>query len=225
MLWRLLSLFNCTAEWSSAHSRCSVRAARVVEQMKPPWGWHSVCCSAVKMLSQLRLRKIFQFSYILYIFFLSFDGTITDNIFIVQIDEQDDGEQFKSGFHWDMKSNDVAATPNRQPLVNEVRGELWMGLVTEERMTYYANEMYSHYCFQTKSIRVSFIQFVIPTVYRRPSSTGSSITSTISAPVQSHLLLPSNYCVFVTENSHRLETKAARPSFDTSLSFTPSFLH
>ncbi|ELK04946.1 Nebulin-related-anchoring protein [Pteropus alecto] len=35
------------------------------------------------------------------------------------IDEQDDGEQFKSGFHWDMKSNDVAATPNRQPLVNE----------------------------------------------------------------------------------------------------------
>ncbi|XP_016001836.2 nebulin-related-anchoring protein isoform X6 [Rousettus aegyptiacus] len=32
------------------------------------------------------------------------------------IDEQDDGEQFKSGFHWDMKSNDVAAT---QPLVNE----------------------------------------------------------------------------------------------------------
>lgn len=50
-----------------------------------------------------------------------FDGTITDNTFIVQIDEQDDGEQFKSGFHWDMKSNDVAAT---QPLVNEVRGGL-----------------------------------------------------------------------------------------------------
>ena len=73
------------------------------------------------MLLQLRLRKTFQFSYVLFIFFLFFDGTITDNIFIVQIDEQDDGEQFKTGFHWD---NGVAAAPNRQPLVNEVRGEL-----------------------------------------------------------------------------------------------------
>ncbi|XP_023402464.2 nebulin-related-anchoring protein isoform X1 [Loxodonta africana] len=34
------------------------------------------------------------------------------------MDEQD-GERFKSFFHWDMKSKDGAAAPNRQPLVNE----------------------------------------------------------------------------------------------------------
>ncbi|XP_073650059.1 nebulin-related-anchoring protein isoform X2 [Tursiops truncatus] len=35
------------------------------------------------------------------------------------IDDQDDGKRFKSFFHWDMKSKDGAAAPNRQPLVDE----------------------------------------------------------------------------------------------------------
>ncbi|XP_062958086.1 nebulin-related-anchoring protein isoform X6 [Cynocephalus volans] len=35
------------------------------------------------------------------------------------IDEEDDSEQFKSVFHWDMKSKDGAGAPDRQPLVNE----------------------------------------------------------------------------------------------------------
>ncbi|XP_072596179.1 nebulin-related-anchoring protein isoform X3 [Vulpes vulpes] len=35
------------------------------------------------------------------------------------IDEQDEGERFKSVFHWDMKSRDGTAAPNRQPLMNE----------------------------------------------------------------------------------------------------------
>uniref|UniRef100_A0A8C0WNF1 Nebulin-related-anchoring protein n=1 Tax=Castor canadensis TaxID=51338 RepID=A0A8C0WNF1_CASCN len=35
------------------------------------------------------------------------------------INDQEDGEQFKSVFHWDMKSKDGAGAPNRQPLVNE----------------------------------------------------------------------------------------------------------
>lgn len=52
------------------------------------------------------------------------DGNITDNIFIVQIDGQEDGERFTSVFQWDMKSKDEAAAPNRQPLVDEVRREL-----------------------------------------------------------------------------------------------------
>ncbi|XP_057590930.1 nebulin-related-anchoring protein isoform X5 [Hippopotamus amphibius kiboko] len=33
--------------------------------------------------------------------------------------DRDDGERFKSVFHWDMKSKDGAAAPNRQPLVDE----------------------------------------------------------------------------------------------------------
>ncbi|XP_036754800.2 nebulin-related-anchoring protein isoform X1 [Manis pentadactyla] len=33
--------------------------------------------------------------------------------------DQDDGERFKSVFHWDMKSKDGAAVPNGQPLGNE----------------------------------------------------------------------------------------------------------
>lgn len=35
--------------------------------------------------------------------------------------DQDDGERFKSVFHWDMKSKDGAAVLNGQPLGNEVR--------------------------------------------------------------------------------------------------------
>uniref|UniRef100_A0A2K6L1M7 Nebulin-related-anchoring protein n=1 Tax=Rhinopithecus bieti TaxID=61621 RepID=A0A2K6L1M7_RHIBE len=35
------------------------------------------------------------------------------------IHDQEDGEQFKSVFHWDMKSKDKESTPNRQPLANE----------------------------------------------------------------------------------------------------------
>ncbi|XP_007939799.1 nebulin-related-anchoring protein [Orycteropus afer afer] len=38
---------------------------------------------------------------------------------ISEMDEQEDGERFKSVFHWDMKSKDGEAAPNRQPLVNE----------------------------------------------------------------------------------------------------------
>ncbi|XP_028336892.1 nebulin-related-anchoring protein isoform X6 [Physeter macrocephalus] len=38
---------------------------------------------------------------------------------ICGIDDQDDGKRFKSVFHWDMKSKDGAAAPNRQPLVDE----------------------------------------------------------------------------------------------------------
>ncbi|XP_022424413.1 nebulin-related-anchoring protein [Delphinapterus leucas] len=38
---------------------------------------------------------------------------------ICGIDDQDDGKRFKSFFHWDMKSKDGAAAPNRQPLVDE----------------------------------------------------------------------------------------------------------
>ncbi|KAM9702097.1 nebulin-related-anchoring protein isoform 9-T9 [Dama dama] len=38
---------------------------------------------------------------------------------ICGIDGQEDGERFKSVFHWDMKSKDEAAAPNRQPLVDE----------------------------------------------------------------------------------------------------------
>ncbi|XP_039093588.1 nebulin-related-anchoring protein isoform X3 [Hyaena hyaena] len=41
------------------------------------------------------------------------------------IDDQDDSERFKSVFHWDMKSKDGAAAPDRQPLMNE-RG-YWTG--------------------------------------------------------------------------------------------------
>ncbi|KAK2099022.1 hypothetical protein P7K49_024473 [Saguinus oedipus] len=37
------------------------------------------------------------------------------------IHDQEDGEQFKSVFHWDMKSKDKEGAPNRQPLVNESR--------------------------------------------------------------------------------------------------------
>lgn len=58
------------------------------------------------------------------IFFLFSDGNITDDIFLVQIHDQEDGEQFKSVFHWDMKSKDKEGAPNRQPLANEVR-EKW----------------------------------------------------------------------------------------------------
>ncbi|XP_032137564.1 nebulin-related-anchoring protein isoform X9 [Sapajus apella] len=35
------------------------------------------------------------------------------------IHDQEDGEQFKSVFHWDVKSKDKEGAPNRQPLVNE----------------------------------------------------------------------------------------------------------
>nr|XP_055104745.1 nebulin-related-anchoring protein isoform X3 [Symphalangus syndactylus] len=35
------------------------------------------------------------------------------------IHDQEDGEQFKSAFHWDMKSKDKEGAPNRQPLANE----------------------------------------------------------------------------------------------------------
>ncbi|XP_045147414.1 nebulin-related-anchoring protein isoform X1 [Echinops telfairi] len=38
---------------------------------------------------------------------------------ITGADEQEDGERFKSVFHWDPNSKDGAAAPNRQPLVNE----------------------------------------------------------------------------------------------------------
>nr|XP_021532614.1 nebulin-related-anchoring protein isoform X8 [Aotus nancymaae] len=38
---------------------------------------------------------------------------------ISRIHDQEDGEQFKSVFHWDMKSKDKEGAPNRQPLVNE----------------------------------------------------------------------------------------------------------
>eukprot|EP00069_Balaena_mysticetus_P021133 bmy_03047T0 len=38
---------------------------------------------------------------------------------ICGIDDQDDGKRFKSVFHWDVKSKDGAAAPNRQPLVDE----------------------------------------------------------------------------------------------------------
>lgn len=85
------------------------------------------CCSDAL---PWRLRKIFQFSYISFIFFPFSDGNITDSIFVVQIDEQDNGEHFKSGFHWDnMESKDGVTAPNRQPLVNEVRRgyqRIWM---------------------------------------------------------------------------------------------------
>ncbi|XP_046509448.1 nebulin-related-anchoring protein isoform X4 [Equus quagga] len=43
---------------------------------------------------------------------------------ICGIDDQDNGKQFKSVFHWDMKAKDGAATPNRQ-LVNETA--YWTG--------------------------------------------------------------------------------------------------
>lgn len=52
-------------------------------------------------------------------FFFS-DGNITDNVCLVQVDDQDHGERFKSVFHWDMKSKDGAAAPSSQPL-DEVR--------------------------------------------------------------------------------------------------------
>uniref|UniRef100_A0A8C6R692 Nebulin-related-anchoring protein n=1 Tax=Nannospalax galili TaxID=1026970 RepID=A0A8C6R692_NANGA len=35
------------------------------------------------------------------------------------VNGQEDGEQFKSVFHWDMKSKDGAGAPGRQPLMNE----------------------------------------------------------------------------------------------------------
>lgn len=60
----------------------------------------------------------------LFIFFPFSDGNVTDNVSMVQIDNQDDGRQFKSVFHWDMKSRDGTAAPNGQPLMNEVRGEV-----------------------------------------------------------------------------------------------------
>lgn len=84
----------------------------------------AVACSAVKMLCSCDLGSPPQFSCILFVSFLFSDGNITDNIFIVQIDDQDDGKRFKSFFHWDMKSKDGAAAPNRQPLVDEVKEEL-----------------------------------------------------------------------------------------------------
>lgn len=60
----------------------------------------------------------------LFIFFPFSDGNITDIIFVVQIDDQDEGGQFKSVFHWDMKSRDGTAAPNGQPPMNEVRGDM-----------------------------------------------------------------------------------------------------
>lgn len=47
------------------------------------------------------------------------------------------------------------------------RGELQMGLDTGSGMTPCAREMWSHYYFQTKPIRLSFIQFVTATVCKR----------------------------------------------------------
>lgn len=59
------------------------------------------------------------------------DGNITDGLFIIQIGDQEHGEQFKSVFHWDMKSKEGAAAPTRQPLGNEVRNKLGIGLKKE----------------------------------------------------------------------------------------------
>lgn len=83
----------------------------------------------------------------MFVFFLFSDGNITDNVFIGQIHDQKDGEQFKSVFHWDMKSKDGTGAPNRQPLVNEVREEWQMGLENESKTIYYANEMCCYYYY------------------------------------------------------------------------------
>lgn len=58
------------------------------------------------------------------IFLLFSDGNVTDHVSVVQIDDQDEGGQFKSVFHWDMKSRDGTAAPNGQPPMNEVRGDV-----------------------------------------------------------------------------------------------------
>lgn len=140
-LTETFSLFNCTAEQRCAHSRRSVHAAHLVGQMKPQWDWqHSVSCSAVKMLCLWHLGKSSNLAtYCLFLFLFP------DHIFIVQIDEQDDGKRFKSVFPWDIESKEGATAPNRQPLENEVREGLWMGLDAEKRRTRHEDEMYSSY--------------------------------------------------------------------------------
>lgn len=109
-----------------------------------------------------------QFRSVLFVTFLVSDGNITDDIFTVQIGGQEDGERFKSVFHWDMKSKDEAAAPNRQPLVDEVRRELETGLEAEKGMTHCAGDMCSQHYFERELVKLSFIHLVLPAVYRRP---------------------------------------------------------
>ena len=117
--------------------------------------------------------------YWLFIFCLFSDGNITDNIFMVQIDERGDDEQFKSVFQWNMASKDGATVPSGQPLVNEVsyewvrkQGAEWRpmhvkcGLIITSRQN---------------QLGFFFIQFVTPTVCKRLLSTCSSFTLTVSA--------------------------------------------
>lgn len=79
----------------------------------------------------------------------------------------------------------------------------------------HANEMYYHYYFQRKSIRLSFIQFVIPTIYRRPPSMSQHRLHCIYSSPSS--LTSSNHCVSIIGNSH--------PGQKPKLPFPPLTLH
>lgn len=100
---------------------------------------------------------------------------------MVQIDDQDDGGQFKSVFHWDMKSRDGTAAPNGQPLMNEVRGEIWMGLGKKEKYDTLCKWDALWVLLLEKLIQLSFTQFVIPALYRRHFPVCRGVISTVSA--------------------------------------------
>lgn len=123
---------------------------------------------ALQLRRRIRSPHHPQFSSVLFVTLLVSDGNITDDIFTVQIGGQEDGERFKSVFHWDMKSKDEVATPNRQPLVDEVRRELETGLEAEKRMARCADDMCSQHYFARELVKLSSIHLVIPAVYRRP---------------------------------------------------------
>ena len=121
---------------------------------------------ALQLRRRIRSPHHPQFSFVLFVTLLVSDGNITDDVFTVQIGGQEDGERFKSVFHWDMKSKDEAAAPNRQPLVDEVRRELETGLEAEKRMTRCADDMCSQHYFARELVKLSSIHLVIPAVYK-----------------------------------------------------------
>ena len=88
---------------------------------------------ALQLRRRIRSPHHPQFSFVLFVTLLVSDGNITDDVFTVQIGGQEDGERFKSVFHWDMKSKDEAAAPNRQPLVDEVTHSYHVGFCGSRR--------------------------------------------------------------------------------------------
>ena len=91
-----------------------------------------------------------------------------------------------------------------------------MGSETGGRMTPYAREMWSHYYFQTKPIRVFFYPVCNSNCLQKTFVNMFQLHLNRVCTVQAHWLLPSNHRVSITGARH-LETEAALPSFHTSL--------